>query len=79
MGILASGMCCCCGCFCGECADGLKRLLGMEKVTKVLYFFIILVYTIPAIFIFFFLNNWDKFKEYFVDYIYCPGSSGNDR
>lgn len=56
--LIAGGLCCCFACCCQECADGCKRWLGPEKVTKINYLFLILVFVVPAILVFFFLNDW---------------------
>lgn len=71
-------MCCCLSCCCGDCVDGCKKWLGPEKVTKLFYFMLVIVFTVPSIFVFFFLNRWTAFKEYFGDWFNCPDSSGNE-
>ena len=58
-------VCCCVGCCCGDCLDGLKKLLGPERLTKLLYFLLVIVFIVPAIFVLFFLNRWENFKKYF--------------
>lgn len=73
--LIAQGACCCFACCCKECADGFSRWLGPEKVTKIFYFFLVVVFVVPAIFIFFFLNKWKAFMEQFSKWIYCPGYS----
>lgn len=70
--LLASGMCCCLTCCCQECSQGARQWLGAEKTTKLFYFTLILVFTIPSIFIFFFLNQWQAFIDYFKYWISCP-------
>ena len=69
--------CCCISCCCGDCAEGCKKWLGPEKVTKLFYFVLVIVFVIPAIFVLFFLNRWTAFKEYFGDWFNCPDSSGD--
>ncbi len=76
---LTAGMCCCFQCCCTELADGFRKWLGMEKVTKIFYFFLVVVFAVPAIFVFFFLNRWDTFINYFSQWIYCPATTGSDR
>lgn len=76
--LVASGLCCCFSCCCQECAEGAKRLLGIEKVTKIFYFLLVVVFVVPAIFVFFFLNKWQSFITYFQAWIKCPSTSGTD-
>lgn len=73
--LIAQGACCCFACCCQECIEGFRRWLGPEKVTKIFYFFLIIVFAVPAIFIFFFLNQWKQFISYFSTWIYCPGAA----
>jgi hypothetical protein len=75
-GCIAGGACCCLTCCCQECLDGLKKWLGPEKVTKIFYFFLVVVFVVPAIFVFFFLNRWKAFINFFNTSIYCPGATG---
>jgi len=49
-------------------------MLGREKATKMCYIFIVVVFTIPAIFIMFYINKWDAFKTHF-SWLKCPGNS----
>lgn len=76
--IIASGMCCCFSCCCQECSVSLKRWLGIERVTKIFYLFVVVGFTIPAMVVFFLLNHWQAFVNYFSDWIKCPQSSGSD-
>lgn len=69
---ITAGACCCVGCCCQQCADGLTKWLGMERVTKIFYLILVIVFTVPAIFVFFFLNKWSDFTQYFDDMINCP-------
>ena len=75
---IATGMCCCFSCCCQEASESCKRWLGPERVTKIFYFFLILVFTVPAMVIFFFLNQWQAYIDYFKEYIQCPKSSGSE-
>ena len=68
---VASGVCCCFGCCCQSISDALKRLLGPDKVTKIFYIFLVIVFTIPAIAILFFINDIQSFIEYF-SWMSCP-------
>lgn len=70
--LVAHGLCCCFSCCCKECGEGCKKWLGIEKVTKIYYFLLVLVFVVPSIFIFFFLNQWQSFFEYFEEYFGCP-------
>ena len=73
--LIAQGMCCCFACCCESISAALKRLLGPEKVTKVFYFSLIAVFTIPAIVVLFYINEIQSFIEYF-SWLSCPDSSG---
>lgn len=73
-----TGVCCCFSCCCEECSQGARRWLGNEKTTKLFYFGLVIVFVVPSIFIFFYLNQWKSFMEYFSHYISCPNSSGSD-
>lgn len=73
---IASGMCCCFTMCCKECSESLQKLMGRERVTKFFYFFLVVVYTIPALLVFFLLDKWKSFVEYFDEWIKCPASSG---
>jgi hypothetical protein len=59
--LIAQGLCCCFSCCCQEISDALKRLLGPEKVTKVFYLFLVVIFTVPTIVILFFLNDIQSF------------------
>lgn len=59
--LIAQGLCCCFSCCCQEISDALKRLLGPEKVTKVFYLFLVVIFTVPTIVILFFLNDIQPF------------------
>lgn len=68
---LCSGIgCCICAC-CDETGESCRRGLGRERVTKVCYLFIVVIFTVPAIAILFFINKWDSFKDHF-DWMSCP-------
>ena len=69
--------CCCISCCCKDCSEGCKKWLGPEKVTKLFYFILVIVFVIPAIFVLFFLNRWTAFKDYFGKWFNCPDSSGD--
>ena len=45
-------------------------------MTKIFYFFLVVVCVVPAIFVFFFLNRWKAFINFFGTSIYCPGAVG---
>lgn len=45
-------------------------------MTKIFYFFLVVVFVVPAIFVFFFLNRWKAFINFFGTSIYCPGAVG---
>lgn len=77
--LVATGACCCINCCCQECSAGLKRLLGPEKVTKLFYLILVIFFTVPAIIIFFFLNEWQSFIDYFSRWISCPGREEGDQ
>lgn len=80
MGVSPTTLACSCfTCCCQECAEGCRRMLGMEKVTKISYIMLILAFTIPSILLFFLLSKWQSFTSYFSAYIKCPQSSGSDR
>lgn len=75
-GLAASGFCCCIDCCCKSVNDALLEWLGKERLTKVYYITLILIFVVPAIFIFFFLNKWQSFLNYFSTWFSCPTSSG---
>lgn len=52
--------------------------MGIERVTKIYYFVLVVVFVVPAIFVFFFLNKWQAFISYFSEWIKCPNTSGTD-
>jgi hypothetical protein len=62
---LAGGVCCCCGVCCNQIVEVLSKLFGAERLTKLYYLVLVLVFVVPSIFIFFFLYNWTAFKDYF--------------
>jgi hypothetical protein len=72
---LAGVGCCCFSCCCKECGEGVAKTLGRERTTKICYLFVVVVFTVPAILLFFLINNWDGFKNHF-DWMACPSSSG---
>jgi hypothetical protein len=59
--LVAQGICCCFACCCKDISSALSRLLGPERVTKVYYLFLVMVFSIPAIAILFYLNKWKAF------------------
>ncbi len=73
--LIAEGMCCCFALCCKDISEALKRWLGPERVTKVFYLFLVIVITVPAIAIMFYLNEWSSFRSYF-SWLSCPASSG---
>ena len=73
--LIAQGACCCFACCCKDISEAFKRLLGPQRVTKLFYFFLVIIFTIPAIIIFFYLNQWSAFTKYF-SWMQCPESSG---
>jgi hypothetical protein len=58
-------------CCCKDISDALKRWLGPQRVTKVFYLFLVVVFTVPAIAVFFYLNRWQSFINYF-SWMQCP-------
>ena len=74
---IATGMCCCFSCCCESCSDAIKRWLGVERMTKFFYILLVIVFVVPGIFVFYFLNQWQSFFDYFKDYISCPESSNS--
>jgi energy-converting hydrogenase Eha subunit F len=73
--VIAEGMCCCFMCCCKDISDALKRFLGPQRVTKIFYLFLVVVFTVPAIVVFFYLNKWQLFTNYF-SWMQCPQASG---
>ena len=74
--LLTGGVCCCCGICCNQLVDALSKLFGLERLTKLYYFFLVGVFVVPSIFIFFFLYNWTSFKEFFGKWFKCPNDQG---
>ena len=72
---LAQGMCCCFSCCCQQLSQAFRRLLGLERVTKLFYLFLVAIFTIPAIVVLFFINQWQSFISYF-SWLSCPSGSG---
>ncbi len=68
---LAQGVCCCFGCCCKELSESLQRLLGPERVTKIFYLFLVVVFTVPAIVVMYYLDKWHAFLDYF-SWLRCP-------
>lgn len=68
------GLCCCCACCCTDTSQSCRKMIGREKTTKLCYLFIVIVFTVPAIFIMFLINNWDAFKTHFT-WMRCPAST----
>ena len=74
--LIAQGLCCCFSCCCQGVSDALQRWLGPQKVTKIFYLFLVVIFTVPAIVVLFFLNKWDTFTSKFDWLVRCPESSG---
>jgi len=55
--LIAQGVCCCFACCCKDISDALSRLLGPERVTKVYYLFLVMVFSIPAIAALFYIHK----------------------
>ena len=67
--------CCCCLECCKECKDACLTSLGKEKVTKISYLLLVIIFTLPAVAILFFINKWEGFRNYF-SWMRCPSTSG---
>jgi hypothetical protein len=46
--------------------------MGREKVTKLLYIVLDLLIVVPAVFLFYYLQNWQAFANTFGKWINCP-------
>lgn len=66
--------CCVCAC-CSDTVNSCQRWLGRERMTKICYLFIVVVFTVPAIAVLFFINKWTAFVSHF-DWMSCPNSAG---
>lgn len=75
-GCLVEGIGCCVSACCRDTAEGCGRALGKEKVTKVCYLFLVVVFTVPAIVLLFFINKWSSYASHF-SWMSCPSSSGS--
>ena len=75
---VAGGVCCCCGVCCNQIVDALAKLFGTERLTKMYYIVLVVIFVVPAIFVFFFLYNWTAFKDYFGKWFNCPNDEGLD-
>jgi hypothetical protein len=66
----------CLNCCAKEIGEACGGLLGQEKVTKLLYILLDLMIVIPAVFLFYYLKNWQAFANTFGKWISCPSESG---
>lgn len=73
--IVAEGICCCFACCCKDISNALTRWLGPQRVAKVFYLCLVMVFTIPALVMLFYLNQIQWFINYF-SWMTCPQSSG---
>jgi hypothetical protein len=76
-GVAAAGFCCCVDCCCKSVNDALMQWLGKERLTKVYYIALIIIFVVPAILVFFFLHKWQSFLNHFSSWFSCPTSSGS--
>lgn len=72
---LCQGVGCCVSACCQDTAEGCTRALGREKVTKICYLFLVVIFTVPAVVILFFINKWGSYVSFF-SWMSCPSSSG---
>lgn len=70
---LAFGCFNCCLKELGTCCGG---LIGRERLAKFLYVLLDILVVVPAIVIFYYLQSWEWFVNYFSKWIHCPAESG---
>jgi len=63
-------------CCAKEIGAACAGLLGVEKVTKLFYIVLDLLIVVPAVFLFYYLQNWTAFNNFFGQWISCPQESG---
>lgn len=68
----------CLNCCASEISQACAGLLGREKVTKLFYIILDLLIVVPAVFLFYYLQNWTAFKNTFGLWITCPQESGGE-
>lgn len=66
----------CINCFAKEVGACCAGLMGRDKVTKLFYIVLDLLIVVPAVFLFYYLQNWTAFQNLFGQWIKCPDESG---
>jgi hypothetical protein len=66
----------CVNCCAKEIGTACAGLLGRDKVTKLFYIVLDLLIVVPAVFLFYYLQNWTTFVNFFSRWISCPQESG---
>jgi hypothetical protein len=66
------------GCCANEVSAACAGILGRERVTKIYYVFLDILVVIPAVFLFYYLQNWTSFRVTFGYWVHCPEAAGGE-
>ena len=62
----------CFECCLQELSECCGNLIGRERLAKILYVVLQFMVVVPALFIFYYIQHWQWFVQYFSNWIYCP-------